>query len=421
VPARAAPASLSEDAASVERAWAASSSRVLRLAPRFLYAGQAVPIELPGDAVSARDGECTTVAVIGARSCVFALESQPRGALSPERGAREEAPRRSVAGVLWLSRCGAERASLGRLGVRIQSARGALEVLVAIGSVPAPAVEAILPERTAGPLGSLVDVGPPPIHPEGLAARAARAERRMLGAGATLLGRRALGSDASGRGAAPIAMAPGCLGLVVLPDNVLGGAPQRVDLDAELRDARYERPIARDRSNAPDASLEACVGEQTPGLVAWSGALPGGGVTLVTGHWPIPKGIPSGWAPRARAAVASALRRRTAPQPAAAPVWVGLGVAGKTVAVVPTEPGGCYLGAVGASRGDAKAVRVTLTSGMTFATDTGGAGADGAAATFCAVLPEPAMLEIDASGIGLHWTAALWKVGRVALGTEDTR
>jgi hypothetical protein len=401
---------LSDDVARLYNGWAAAAVRVNRMPPRFLQPGQVLALRLPAGALSGAPEGCTTVAILGARTTSFTARV---GGDRPAEG-RTRQELRSASGVLTLSRCGGSRPELADLAVGLAGGRATLEVLVAEGPRTAPSLEGLLPDRQPGPGGTLGDVGVTP-EVEPLATRVAEMERRLQGSGATLSPRRTLQPQPHGGGVQPLQLSPGCHRLVLLPD---AGPGRPADLDAELRD-RHDRMLVRDRSNATDALLEVCVGEATPLELAWITSVRGARVTLLQGSWPIPAGVPHAWSPRARAALASAHRKRNTPALTALPVWEAAGLPGRTSIPVEVAPDGCYLAGVTPARGDARSVKLAVKAGASSYFDTGGGGYESAIAAFCASGARVVTLEVEATGQGLHWVGALWKTGRLAPGTPE--
>lgn len=403
---------LSHDTARVERAWALAGARVARLAPLFAFSGQTIPLRIPDAFTEPQQKVCTTVVALGSRTTTFSIESS-RTASDWAASKSDLMGRRSVAGVVVVVRCGRARPELANLALRMSSPRGAVEFLVAQGARPAPAVDHVLPEREAGPSAPAFDVGRPPLV-EQLLTRLGDAERRIQGSAGVLIGKHTVVSDSLGRGNQFAVLAEGCHRMELLPEV---GRSTAVDLDAEIRDTK-ERLLARDRSNATDAILEMCVGEETRAALFWAGTVREGKVVLVHGHWPLPKGIPTSWGPRARAALSAAQRRRVTPSVSSPPQWEGWGVPGRTVVSVEVEPDGCYLFGAGVSRGESRSLLVVARAGAALTYDMAGTGFEGAMVRFCASGSPRVMLEVDAVGQHLGWVAGLWKTGRVALGMD---
>ncbi len=154
---------ISADARRVETTWSATSQRVLHLAPQFLVAGEVRPIPLSRTALASSDAECTTIGVLGAPTMDFSLEVRGDEAAEAKTVVRESDGVRSVAGALTVIRCGDARKELEGLAIRMKSPQGALEVLIARGPVAAPPLDALFPERMAGPSVSEAEQEPPPI------------------------------------------------------------------------------------------------------------------------------------------------------------------------------------------------------------------------------------------------------------------
>lgn len=409
---------LSRDANRVERAWVRASSAVTRMPPRFLAAGEAVPLVLPHTTERDEQG-CVTVGVLGTRTLDFSLElGRSEGVLSKQPAPRRtSADHQSIAGSAMLVRCGQARSELRNLVIRMKSPQGAVEVLVARGRSPAPSIDSLLPERAAGTTLRTERPGlPPAVGP--LPQRLDLAAQRIREAGGDVAARTSWQADRRGAVEQRLHLDPACHRLIAAPDLEVRGRALVSDTDMEIRNPATDDVLLRDRSFATDAMVELCVGEPEMIDVAIGGVPPGGEVTLLQGQWPLPQGIPRTWAPRTRAAVAHALLHRRGPALSEAPVWEGVGSGGSTVIPVGVEPGACYLVAAGAAAGDVKAVQVSAQVGPRLAADNGGAGMDAAAVTFCVRTEQVARVEIGAYGTRVTWIAGAWKVARTPIGAE---
>lgn len=401
---------LQADADRLEAEWK-KTSRVTRLPPRFLMSNQSFLVPASRLPQPVEPFGCTALAILGERTASFGIVF-PR----PDNGEREMQPAlRSTAGAAMVERCGPERGAAPEMLVRMLAGRGTIEVIVAESPGHAPGVESVLPERQPGPSATLVDVGPPPdVDP--LPARIADAERRVVSSGGKLLPRRLLQTAAAqSSGAVEVVLEDGCHRLVLLPNT----GPGRVgDVDAELHD-QQERVLARDRSSATDAALDVCVGETTRGMVAFAGGAKGAAVTMLHGMWAIPSGIPDAWGPRARAALATAHRRRPAPVLARAPLWQGEGLSGRTVMPIEIDPEGCYALGVATTRGEPRGMRLAARVGAGSFVDVAIAGAEGSLLTFCGQGQARVRVDLEVSGANTHWVAGLWRTGTRTLGAAE--
>ena len=405
-------ADLASEAELVASTWSANATRAQRLPPLFLEYGRVQTISLPRSAVDGTTPTCTTVAFLTERSTDFLVRLDAVAA--PKRRPRATDAQRSVAGVASLVRCGEEKAQLARLSVELRVARAALEVVVGEGTGPMPALTAVLPDRATGPLAPLIDAGQQlPLDP--LDVRAQRAESRARRAGASLVRRSALSPSFHGSGAELLELAEGCH-LIELFGEAAEFGP--IDLDAEARDAVTERVLARDRSESPDARLELCVGTRSAIKLVFAGAQGATEVLLSDAIFPLPRGLPSTWGPRARAGMAAALRRRHVRDLPHPPDATWLGIAGPTRVPVELTLGSCYLAVVSAARGDLRSMTLAAHVDGRTALDSNGGLLDGTAVAFCAEKSERAALEVDARGLGVAWVLSLWKVGTVTLGEE---
>ena len=401
-------AELADDVARVSAAWSTGAVRVTRLAPRFLQAGQELPLPLPSRSVHAQAPGCTTVAILATRSVAFSAQFEA------DREVEHTSPKNSASGLLMLARCGPSRAQLDQVTVRLPAGRATLEFLIAEGPQIAPSLEQILPERQPGPSGTLGEIGyPPEVEP--VPARIAQMEQRITASGGRLAPRRILHPRPQGGGALPVLLAPGCHRLVLLPDTSPG---HPADLDAELHDGR-DRVVVRDRSHATDAMLEVCTGEAASMELFWLSSNRRANATLLQASWPIPSGVPMQWGPRARAAIASSLRKRVAPAINREPMWEATGLPGSTSVAVEIAPDGCYEVATAPVRGELRTLTLAVTAGTESHHDTGGGGYESALVTFCAKGARVANIEIEASGHGLLWVTGLWRAGTLVPGAPE--
>ena len=413
-PARA--SALSDDAHRVENAWVGASFAVTRMSPRFLASGEAMPFVMP---YTLDGGGCTTVGVLGTRTTDFTLQfgRQENGLAKPGDEEPDQTGRQSIAGSAMLVRCGASRGELRNLVVRMKSPQGAIEVLVADGPRPAPSIDSLLPERASGTTASTGRPGPPPrVGP--LPQRIQIATKLIRESGGKMAQQVELRADRQGAVQLRMHLVPGCHRLLAMPTLRAGGRTRLSDTDMELRSPADEDVLVRDRSFATDAVIDVCVGEPQVYDVMIGGVPPLGEVTLLHGEWEIPDGIPTAWAPRARAAISHALQHRRSPTLTVEPSWEGLGASGTTVITIPIEPGACYLVGASAAAGDVRAVQVAARVGARLAADNGGGVVDAGVVSFCAGAERFARLEIDAIGSRVTWVAGAWKVARTPLGAE---
>ncbi|MEO6575398.1 MAG: hypothetical protein ABIP89_16240, partial [Polyangiaceae bacterium] len=338
--------------------WKASGAAVSAAPTRFIYDSETIAIALPPMAAQ----RCTTVALIGARGLSFhAKFGGATDAQEEEEGPAEAAKARgaSVAGLLELSHCDAAKASSAalnrdRLIVTSDAGRGAIEVVVAHSKAALPPLRTIFPERTGGLIPASPEPGIlPPLPAQ--ARRADGAEARARNEGGTVLPRQTWRAAEDGSGSGEVELDPGCHRLEVFgTDPRTGNSARkfRLDIDAELRDADEDVILARDRTEAPDGHLDACVGGTTLGGVAFAGAVPGGSVIVTHSSWPIPAHLPLLWGSGPKAKMAAALIARSVIPPRDEPIFVAQGSAGLTPIVVPVQPGACYLVVVGVAHGN---------------------------------------------------------------------
>ena len=398
-------ADLASDADELTRAWAATGKTTTRLSPLFLEHGRSRPVRLPSSAFGGAPDACTTVALLTGRSTDFVVRVDP--ILGPKNHASGGRVERSIAGAVLLSECGRARAALTRLALEARVARTAVEVVIAVGAGAASAIATALPERASGPVAPLLDVGPR-AKLEPLSLRARQAEQRAKAAGASSINVQSFTADSDGTGRESLRIEEGCHRLELFSD--LGG-PRPVDLDAELRDAATERLVARDRSDASDVHLDVCAGTSLGVDLLYAGAPGAVRILLVDQTFPLPRGVPTLWGSRARAGLASALRRRRIPSTESDPVDQRLGVAGVTSFPITVEPSSCYVAAVATMRGEPRAVVLTARVDTRVAFDANAGLIDNAAVAFCSTSGERVKVEIEVRGNAVAWLFSLWEVG----------
>ncbi|WP_437851017.1 hypothetical protein [Sorangium sp. So ce363] len=418
-------ADLSDDAARVARMWSLSGARVARLPPIFLEHGRARvvaidppagPARVAGAAGAAAD-ECLTAAFLAPRTAEFTLSPEGpsggvpalEGLIQQLRGAEPEDDRRvlSVAGVAAVTRCGAEREGLRRVAIEVLSTRSAFDVVVAASSGPLERVEAILPERASGPVAPRGDPGRP-SEPGPLDARVARAARRALAEGAPRVAPTDMRASSIGTGQFSVKLPEGCHRLDLMAEVPSATLRRATDLDAEAREGTTGRLLDRDRSDAPDARLDFCLGEQGVVEVPFLGAAGPVKVVLSDAQWPMSAFVPGHFGARARGNLAAALRRRHAPAPRAQAIAEAIGAQGDTLVPVQVEPGRCYFAAAALARGELRALRISVELGDRAGRDDAGENGESAGVAFCSEIEESAALRVSARGGSPVWVVAVW-------------
>jgi hypothetical protein len=394
--------------------WRAAGGHVTALPTRFVFDDETVVIPIPVDDATG----CTHVALIGARGLSFRarLSDATSDPLAPEVGGRAT----SLAGVVELRRCGAAR-PIRHVVVTSDAGRGALEVVVARAPSAMPALTSVIPERTGGALPPVPEAGALPALPPP-EKRAEIAEARAKREGARIDARTPLRAGEDGGGETELALAAGCHRVEVFARearNERFGRRFRLDVDAELRDPGNDRVLARDRTEAPDARLEACVGRTTRVNVVFAGAPPNAELTSTLASWPLPERLPSLWGPVTRSKMARVMFTRHVAIPADDPVFLGQGSSGTTPFPVPVETGGCYLAVVALTHGHARSLQIRSVVGARESTDERGAAEEAALSAFCVNAHESAHVEVHARGTGVGWGLALfrmksgvWEAGR---------
>lgn len=394
--------------------WRGAGGRVTSLPSRFLFDDETVIVP-----VTVEEGTgCTHVAIIGARGLSFRARLSDASAdpLAPEAGGRAT----STAGVVELRRCGAGRA-IRHVVVTSDAGRGALEVIVARAPSALPALTAVIPERTGGPLPPVPEAGALPVLPAP-EKRAEVAEARAKREGARIDKRTPGHAGDDGGGEVELSLVAGCHRVEVFardPRADRVGRRFRLDVDAELRDPSNDRVLARDRTEAPDARLEACVGRTTRVSVVFAGAPPGGELTSTLASWPLPERLPSMWGAVTRSKMARVMFTRHVAIPQEDPVFLGQGSSGTTPFPVPVETGGCYLAVTALTHGHARSLQIRTVVGARESTDERGAAEEAALSAFCVNAHETAHVDVFARGTGVGWALAvfrmksgIWEAGR---------
>jgi hypothetical protein len=414
-------ADLQGDGERLERTWKQRGASVERLPPMFLEHGRvrAVPLD---PFANSRAGDCTALVLVGHRGADFVaypaealLEARRADEAPRERGEGErvedEGKLRSGSGALLVARCGPHRSELRRLVVEMRSTRGTLEVMVIRSKDRIAPLDEILPERAVGPLAPRGDPGRP-LEPGAIAERLARTERRARGEGAERVARVSSRASTQGDGVVALRLTEGCHRVEVMAEVPTTLPRRATDIDAEARDPESGRLLARDRSDAPDARLDLCLGAPAAVDVAFQGASGAMTVTAAVATWPIPAAIPSRWGARARAGFAAAVRKRRAPVAGGKLVLESLGVQGATLVPLPVEPGRCYLAAVATVRGEPRAMRLSARIGERASRDEVVDRPEGVTAAFCSEEEGSAELEVEVRGTSPWWVLSVWALER---------
>jgi hypothetical protein len=399
-----------EVSARVAEQWRVTGARTAVVPSRFVFDEESLIIPVPPEAESA-ESECTQIAAIGARGLSFRarLSDAPMDPLlPPEPTARAS----SSAGVLELRRCAKGRPPVRHVVITAEAGRGAVEIVVAHSDKPLPPLASIIPERSGGATPPAPEAGSlPALLPQDK--RADAAESRARRDGASVEERLRLRSGDDGAGEDELELDEGCHRVEVFGRELARERPGRrfrLDVDAELRDG--EHLLARDRTEAPDARLETCVGSPTRLVLAYAGSPPLSELIMTHGSWPLPARLPSLWGPEARSKMARVMFLRHVAVPADDPVFVAQGSTGAEPTPIPlsVETGACYVAVVGVTRGHARQLQLRALVGARESTDERGATEEAALAAFCVQARESARLEILAKGTGVSWGVALFRV-----------
>jgi hypothetical protein len=390
--------------ASIDRladTWRGVGASVIVDKTRFLNDDETIVVPVP----DLPDGDCTTVVLLGARGLGF-------HARLPDNQEEPNVRVASEAGALSIERCGG--AMPHRFLVTSDSGRGALEMVVARSAKPLQSMRAILPERTGGSVITAPEPGllPPMPPPE---KRADVAEARARRDGATVSARESWQASADGSGSADAVLDAGChvLQLFAVDPRAASRSPHaKLDLDAEMRDASGDRILARDRTDAPDARLELCVGEVTKVSIGFAGSPAGASVLVSHFAWPLPERLPPLWGSEARARMAHVLLTRHVHLLLREPVLLAQGGSGTTPIPLSIEPGACYLALIAVVQGATRSVGLRVHVGVRDAFDDRGIDENGAVVAFCAGDRSDALGVVEARGTPLlGWGMALYRVG----------
>ena len=409
---RVARADLRDVAARVSDAWRVAGADVKTADARFLNEDETATVLLPAPSASARPAACTTVAIVGARGMSFRARFP---ASKAEEGDEGRTAGSSVAGATSLSQCGRV---VDRVVLTSEAGRGAVEVVVAWSAAPLVPLVTVLPERAGGPTaGTPTDTGVlPPLLPA--VKRADAAEARSRRDGALIESRLSWTAGIEGTGSGAIELGTGCHRIELFGTETARLArPQsrraRLDLDAELRTSEDEL-LVRDRTDAADARLEACVGDDLQAMVNFVGSPPGGQVVVTHASFPLPEHLPRLWGTEALARMALALVVRHAAGPSSEPVLLAQGPSGSTPVPVALEPGACYLATAAIVHGNARGLGMRVVLGADEIADERGVNGVASAVAFCAGDRTSARMLIDARGTALSWGLALFRMqGRV--------
>jgi hypothetical protein len=352
------------------------------------------------------------IVAIGERHTRFELAVK---SAAPQGGARwQPGPEESRAGLARVDVCNG--AGVSAVAVSMSSARGTVEVLSAQHRGPLASVGTVVPERAVGPVAPRAEVGSA-LALAPVSERMARAEEVARGEGADVAVRFQAPPGARGAAAMVLKLPEGCHRVGVFAPARQGAD---IDVDAEARLVGQQTPLARDRSHAPDARLDFCLGETSAVELHYAGAVPGVAAHVMAARWPLPEGLPRQWGATATAGLAWALQRRRLPALTSRPEGQWVGVPGVSYVPVPVVPGACYVAAMGVARGEAVIGRLSARVGGVLRYDDANDGPKSAAVSFCAPAEsEIAKLQIELRAATAWWVLALWQVGGAPFATTE--
>lgn len=383
----------------VERTWTAEAAVVRALPARFLFDDEVTTIVVPEGPA---DRPCLTVAAIAVRGVSTELWFGPK-----ERAADLGLSRASSAGIVELRiPCGmtVRSVSLGS-----HAGRGAVEVIAAWHRSPLTPVSEIINERASGDIPTPLDVGPVP-WPNLIDKRVQAFEANTAARGLIIAPRRTVKTVAGTVTRAPLTLEPGCHALRMFTEIGQKGRRSFVDLDADLLDADG-LVLARDRADAIDATLEACVASQQAADLVIGATPADADVIVASGHAPLPAALPVVFGDDAAARMARALLVRHVAPPRKAPVSLSMGGAQTTRFAEPVIPGACYVGIVVASIGQPRRLRLQISVGAQEHTDEHGRSEPFAVVSFCSGRQKSVAIEIESRGREAAWGFSLFRVG----------
>jgi len=351
---------------------------------------------------------CVSVIALSERHISFRLVPLAGSPADAHQALLPARAQQSVAGVARIEDCGGGLLSAGSINVMMDAPRGTVEVLIVRYRLRLTPLEIILPARSQGPPPEEREQGKP-LSLAPLARRALRAETVARGDGAKTVVTVKTRASERGMGNISLKLAGGCHRLSVLADPRGAGT---VDIDAEVRLSGRANALRRDRSHAPDARLDFCLGASGSVELRYAGAGGPRPVIVLDAYWPIARGVPESWGAQARAGLAWALHRRRAPTVSDVPLLQVLGPPGVTVIPAAVEPSTCYLAAFALAAGQASAGRLTvLVAGQT-RYDDASEEPRGAAVTFCTPpRAEVARLVVEVRASSGEWVLSLWRLG----------
>lgn len=401
-------AQVREVAERVEHEWRAAGASAVRQPTRFLSEEATITLVVSrpdGAAPDAKTTECTTVGIIGARGMSFHVK-----VTDPEEDEERDPHAASVAGVLEISRCSGD--ALRRVSITSDAGRGAIETVIARSAAPLPPLTTVLTERTGGPLPAPPETGGlPPLPPPDR--RAEVAEARATRDGGHLAARDTWEAGPDGSGEGHVMLDAGCHRLelfAVDPRTSRATRRFRLDLDAELRGEDNETLLARDRTDAPDARLELCVGVATETTVVFAGSPPNEPIVVTHTSWPVPSRLPLTWGQETRARMAGVMVAHHVPALRSEAITLAQGPSGTTPIPVVLEPGGCYVAVVAVDHGHSRGIGLRVVVGARTASDDRGSGDEAALVSFCAGDRDRGRVEVEARGPGVGWGLAIFRV-----------
>jgi hypothetical protein len=384
--------------------WRKAGAAVALGTTRFLDDDETIAIALP----SLPEGTCTTIVLIGARGISFHVKIAGAG----EERDTDAGPRNiaSVAGALSLERCGTS--PVRRLLVTSDAGRGAIETVVAKSTAPLPTLRSILPERTGGTILPAPEPGfLPPLPPPDK--RADTAERRAKRDGASAAARVTWHAGPDGAGAMQVELEAACHRFELFALDPRAGQPLRrgkLDLDAEMRD-EDDHLVARDRTDAPDAHLDACVGQPMTATIVFAGSPASSPVLVTHVTWPLAEHLPTLWGSEAGAKMAAALLARHAGALREEAVFVAQGSNGMTPIPLPVEPGACYVAVASVVQGNVRGIGLRAIVGARDSRDDRGVADHSGAIAFCVGDQLRTRIEVEARGtIDMSWGLAVFRL-----------
>ncbi|MCH2109552.1 MAG: hypothetical protein MK135_09490 [Polyangiaceae bacterium] len=395
---------LGAEAALIKNHWE-SKGELTYLPPFLLQRGEKKALRLPSKFLEEGPGQCVSVVLISSSNNSFQLHFPQH----PQAPLRRAWPRTSSVGLAEITRCDARRSLLRDLHVTMLSPRGVFQVVALLSPQPPTKARALLETRRRGASAPSPPLGPAPSLPP-LIERIHRQEKKFLERQAHHVQLQELTTNEEGESEAIVELEAGCHEFIILADET----NIALDLDAALYLLPSRRRVLLNDSRGRSTRLNYCVGSPTRTILRTRGAQNARRLVLLLGTWNIPAQLPLNWGTEARARLAHALGATPAMQVTPIPIDATLGVRGRTIYSIPTDPGRCYVAAVILLQGEASNLALKTRRGLEQKEATAPPKQLGTSVQFCGQ-QSYSEIEVTAQGSGLQWLAAIWPIERPSL------